>query len=352
MSDYDISVLRILDANYNRASEGLRVVEDYLRMGLDDAHLCGLCKSLRHRLSDAMSAIPERYRWKARDTRSDVGTRISTVSEGRRQGIGAVVSASCHRVQQSLRCLEEYLKLVEPAAAVECESLRYEMYTLARAVESTALNCQRLSATQLYVIVDGRRSIEEFDTLLQQLVVAGVHAVQLRDKRLSDRELIQRARQLTKRTSDADVLAIINDRADIAALSHADGVHVGQDEMTVKDVRALVGPDCLIGVSTHSIDQARQAVLDGADYIGCGPVFQSSTKSFDSLVGTAFLREVAGEIRLPAFAIGGVSHRNVGEVLAAGFSRVAVSGAVCQADHPAGAVRSLLKLLRGAAFGG
>ena len=114
----------------------------------------------------------------------------------------------------------------------------------------------------------------------------------------------------------------------------ADGVHLGQENVTVKDARRIVGPDRLIGVSTHSLEQARQAVLDGADYIGVGPTFPSGTKQFDRLPGLELLREVAAEIRLPAFAIGGISPRNVAEVLAAGFTRIAVSGAVLSSDDP------------------
>jgi thiamine-phosphate pyrophosphorylase len=101
-------------------------------------------------------------------------------------------------------------------------------------------------------------------------------------------------------------------------LCRADGVHVGQEELTIRDVRQIVGPEMLVGVSTHSIEQARQAVLDGASYLGCGPTFPSETKHFDHFPGLDFLRQVAAEISLPAFAIGGITleHRRFG----AGFS--------------------------------
>jgi len=119
----------------------------------------------------------------------------------------------------------------------------------------------------------------------------------------------------------------------------------------VKDARTIVGPDALVGVSTHSVDQARQAVLDGANYIGVGPVFSSATKHFDQFPGLELLRAVAGEIRLPAFAIGGISGANVAEVLAAGFTRIAVSSAVTTASDPAAAARELLAALEGSAAG-
>jgi thiamine-phosphate pyrophosphorylase len=171
--------------------------------------------------------------------------------------------------------------------------------------------------------------------------------LQLRDKNLPDRQLLDRARTLRAITRGTSTLFIMNDRPDLAALSGADGVHVGQDELTVKDARRILGPDGLVGVSTHSVEQARSAVLDGADYIGVGPTFPSGTKKFAEFTGTALLRAVAPEIRLPAFAIGGIDAKNLSEVLATGFTRVAVSGAVTTANDPATAASELLGLLTG-----
>jgi len=137
----------------------------------------------------------------------------------------------------------------------------------------------------------------------------------------------------------------VNDRPDRAALAGADGVHVGQDELSVKDVRAIVGPGRLVGVSTHSIEQARQAVLDGADYIGVGPTFPSGTKQFDTFPGPALLRQVAEEIRLPAFAIGGIDLGNLSEVLESGIRRVAVGRAITAAENPCEVAREMRRIV-------
>ena len=139
----------------------------------------------------------------------------------------------------------------------------------------------------------------------------------------------------------------MNDRPDLAVLARADGVHVGQEELSVKDVRRIVGPEMLVGVSTHSLQQARRAVLDGANYIGVGPTFPSDTKAFEHFPGLELLREVAAEIRLPAFAIGGIDRRNVEEVLATGLTRIAVGGAVTAAAQPAEITRELQRKLQG-----
>jgi thiamine-phosphate pyrophosphorylase len=158
---------------------------------------------------------------------------------------------------------------------------------------------------------------------------------------LADRELLKRAQILRDATAGTKTLFILNDRPDLALLSQADGVHVGQDELSDADVRRVIGPDLLVGVSTHDISQARQAVLDGASYLGCGPTFPSTTKSFADFPGLAFLRDAAEEISLPAFAIGGISLENVAEVLATGFTRIAVSGAILQATSPSLAAATL-----------
>lgn len=334
------AVLRILDASANRAREGLRVVEDYVRFALDDAHLTREFKELRHDLAAVLERFPQAAMLSSRDTRSDVGTSISTAAEQKRAAPEQVVAASAKRVEEALRSLEEYGKLVAPPCSFALEQLRYRMYTLERASASTADNVRRLASVRLYVLVDGRSTAAEFATLVESLVRAGVGAVQLRDKRLADRELVERARLMRRLTHGSNTLCIINDRADVAALVRAHGVHVGQDELTVKDARALVGPDALVGVSTHSIEQARKAVLDGASYVGVGPTFPSATKQFEAFPGLELVRAVSAEISLPAFAIGGVSLENLPAVLAAGARRVAVSSAITAAAEPAQVARA------------
>jgi thiamine-phosphate pyrophosphorylase len=335
------AMLRILDAAANRGREGLRAVEDWVRFGLDDAHLTACLKQIRHDLAVALAPIPLSKRLAARDTEADVGTGIHTASESCRQNVAEVLTANFLRLQESLRTLEEFGKLFDPAVGQAVGQIRYRTYTMQRAVDATRAGLERLATARLYVLLDGRSSIEEFELLAQRLIEAGVDVLQLRDKRLSDRELIDRARRLRRMTQGTAALFIVNDRPDVAALVRADGVHVGQEELSVKDARTIVGPEALIGVSTHSIEQARQAVLDGANYIGAGPTFPSGTKQFEHFPGLDLLRAVAAEIRLPAFAIGGINQENIGRVLAAGFTRVAVSGAALEARDPAEAVEQL-----------
>lgn len=340
-----IPLLRILDAAANRAGEGLRVIEDYVRFTLDDRHLTEKVKQLRHALAAAIQQIPAIERHRARETRADVGTTISTASETSRASLWEVAAASFKRTEQSLRSLEEYGKLAQSATAAQFESLRYQLYTLERAIDITRASTEKLADARLYVLVDGGKSPEALAELVSPLIAAGVDVIQLRDKKLADRQLLERARLIRSLTQNSATWFVVNDRPDLARLSDADGVHVGQEELSVKDARAIVGPERLVGVSTHSIEQARTAVLEGADYIGVGPTFPSTTKSFTTYAGLELVRQVAAEIRLPAFAIGGITLDNVAQVRAAGLQRVAIGAAITAASEPATAARALQQAL-------
>ncbi len=345
------ALLRILDANGNRATEGLRVVEDFARFALNDRHLAALSKQLRHELTAALNEIPLVARLAVRDTLGDVGTGITEATELQREDGWHVATASAARVQQALRCLEEYSKPLCVELATRFEALRYRMYVLQRSLGITVSSANRLHGIRLYVLLAGQQTERKFRDRLKELLGAGVELFQLRDKILDDRQLLARAR-IMRETIDTFCsdenqrpLMIINDRSDIAVLSSADGVHVGQEELSVADVRAIVGPKRLIGVSTHSIEQARQAVLDGADYIGCGPTFPTVTKKFPHYPGLEFLAQVNAEISLPGFAIGGINRQRLSEVLETGVGRIAVSSALDQAENPFDEAEQLLQRL-------
>lgn len=341
----EAAACRILDAAANRCREGLRVVEDFARFALDDAFLTSELKRLRHDLAVCLARLPAEWLIAFRDTPGDVGTSIATASEARRDDAAHVAVVNFKRAQESLRSLEEYGKLLDAGFSAAIEQLRYRGYTLERAVMNTARNTEQLAHAQLYALIDGRKSVEEFERLAAELVAASVHLIQLRDKALSDRELLDRARRLRRLTAGSATLFIMNDRPDLAALAEADGVHVGQDELSVQDCRRIVGHHRLVGVSTHSIEQARRAVIDAADYLGVGPVFEGLTKHFSQLPGLDLVRQVAAEIRLPAFAIGGITFENLEQVRAAGLHRVAVRGALLSGPQPGQTAAALLRQL-------
>jgi len=353
------ATMRILDANANRAAEGMRTMEETARFVLDASALTSELKMLRHDLATAMQRIPRAELLRYRDTPGDVGTTVTTPSENRRDGVAEIVAAASSRTQQSLRCLEEYGKSIDGRFALDVEQIRYRGYDLfsrtereclasknvvrftePKTLESTNRRIPRLHQARLYALIDAQSDEEKFATRIRSLANAGVDVIQLRDRNVDDRTLYERAVIGTSIAHEVGVLWIINDRADIAAAALADGVHVGQEELPVDRVREIVGPDAIIGLSTHCISQVDEAIESAADYIGCGPVFPGSTKRFDAFPGCAFLNEVSSRWNqpgatprvLPAFAIGGITPANVHEVTAAGFGRIAVTEALNQKE--------------------
>jgi thiamine-phosphate pyrophosphorylase len=345
------AVLRILDAAANRAREGLRVLEDYARFALDDAHLTRRLKESRHALRQALDGLPAEALLRSRDTQSDVGTAISTPSEIVRHSGADVAQAAFKRAQEAVRSLEEFSKLLSPTAAARFERLRYELYTLEKSLTLTLFNRRGLADRRLYLLATEAQCPHGLGPAVRAALAGGVSIVQLREKDMPELRLLELARRVRVWTRETGALFIMNDRADLAVAADADGVHVGQDELPVKEARAIVGPRRLIGVSTHTIEQARQAVLDGADYLGVGPVFPSATKSFNSLAGLDFVREVAAEISLPWFAIGGINADSVAAVIEAGAQRIAVSQAILSAEDPAAAAARLWEGLKSAEIG-
>jgi len=190
------------------------------------------------------------------------------------------------------------------------------------------VTCQKLSR--------GRSNLE----VLEALIAGGARAVQLREKDITERELFHLARAFRERTWKADMTLIINDRVDVCRAVEADGVHLGQDDFPVREARRLLGPQTIIGVSTHSLEQALQAVDEGADYINVGPIFATQTKEHAGPpVGLELFRQVRERVRIPVTVMGGINLDNLDQVLSAGADRIAVVSAVVGAEDIARAVK-------------
>ena len=175
---------------------------------------------------------------------------------------------------------------------------------------------RHLPETDIYAITDSRlshgRSIQEVVT---ELLAAGVRIIQYREKKKKAGEMLQECQIIRQLTKEAGACFIVNDHIDIAQLVEADGVHIGQEDLPVHEVRRLVGEDCLIGLSTHSPEQAQAAIAAGADYIGVGPIFPTQTKEdVCAPVGFTYLDYVVANIKLPFVAIGGIKEHNIAQV--------------------------------------
>jgi thiamine-phosphate pyrophosphorylase len=332
----DPSIYRLLDANFNRAREGIRVVEDCARFVLDDPALSGLAKNLRSQLQAIHDVIGPDVLLTSRDTPGDVGTALSTDTELARADLQQIVSAACKRLTEALRTVEEYTKLIAPSAARQAEQLRYQSYTLEQRILGRLATLDRMNTGGLYAIVSSHLCVRSVPQTVKDLLAGGVKIIQLREKDTPDDQFYAMAAEVRQLTTDHDAMFIVNDRADIAAMSGADGVHLGQDDLPLADVRRLLRPGALVGRSTHSMSDVSGAIHEGADYIGFGAIFDTTTKTNPICVGTDLLTEVLSEVpsSLPVVAIGGITLETLPLVRQTGASWVAVSSALCQADDP------------------
>ncbi len=339
------SLFRILDANLNRAREACRVMDDLCRFVLDDAALCESWKSIRHELVEIASVLDAGQLLAARNTEGDVGTGVTASGEYQREGAGAIGRAACGRLTEALRSLEEAAKAVgEGVAAAGFERLRYRVYTLEK---STLVRFAVPPAPQwrLCVLVTEALCRQPWVRVIEESIDGGADCIQLREKALDTRELFGRARIAREVTAERQCALIVNDRPDLAVACGADGVHLGQTDLPLPAVRRVFGDRLLVGISTGTPEEARSAVQQGADYVGLGPMFATTTKSKPVLAGPEYAKRFLADgdlARVPHLAIGGITPENVGTLRAFGVKGVAVSSAVCSADDPAAVCRAIL----------
>lgn len=341
-NDPPMPVHRLIDAALNRAGEGIRTLEDLARFMLDDAKCSGALKHLRHDLrSVATSTWPgDRGIW-ARDTAGDVGTHIDTPSEQVRGTTSDVAAAATRRAAEALRSLEEVAKLDHPAAAAGIESMRYQLYDLGAFVQ------RRLGGTasqwRLCLLLTESTCAGPWQGVLTAAIEGGVDCVQVREKHLSDRDLLDRSRQVIGICSLAGLPVIINDRLDIALAAGAAGVHFGQHDLPISEARKQCGRQLIIGLSTHGPAEAAAAVDVGADYVGTGPIYTTPTKPECTGAGLGRITETLPIIGpMPHLAIGGITPENAADVIAAGAQGLAVGAAICGSDDPAATAAACL----------
>jgi thiamine-phosphate pyrophosphorylase len=210
-------------------------------------------------------------------------------------------------------------------------------------------NSDRLTDLKLYLITDGKL----FNTLCSMYVAieaalrAGVKFIQLREKHLETRNLLDMASWMLELTKEYNAKLLINDRIDIALAVNADGVHIGQESLPVHTVRKIVGNKLLIGVSTHSLGEAVGAEKNGADFITLGPIYHTPSKlNYGNPIGVDILRRVKSKISIPVLPIGGIKLDKVKEVMDAGADGVALISAILTADNIMGTTKEFLRLIK------
>jgi len=205
-----------------------------------------------------------------------------------------------------------------------------------------------LNNMKLYVLISSNIAIKTVQETARLVIEGGADVIQLREKTMSDGDFISFAREICNiieicrgrrpparqgRSGGFAPTLIINDRVNVAKEVNADGVHLGQHDMGISEARDIIGNDKIIGISTHNIEQARQAQKDGADYIAIGPIYHTETKVYEPPVGPGLIQEVAKEINIPFVAIGAITLDNLEEVLKAGATSVAVCSAIISSKN-------------------
>lgn len=350
-------VARILDANLNRAREALRVIEEYARFVQDDPVGCEWVKNLRHDLAGCVRGLTERTDaavplqedalLAARDTPGDVGTFIRTASEQHRADARDVCIAATKRLPEALRAVEEYGKTLDPGFAARIEAIRYRAYDLEQRLFLRGDRSARFARVRLYVLITEALCRGDWLETARQAIAGGADCLQLREKGLEDGELLARARRLRTLCREHEVVFILNDRPDIARLAEADGVHLGQTDMSIADARRILGPDRLIGVSTHNPEQFEAALAARPDYIAVGPMFASATKPQDHVPGPELAACACRQTRIPIVAIGGITAGRAGIIHQAGCRCVCVCSAVISASDVEQAARQILAAASG-----
>ncbi|NBR04643.1 MAG: thiamine phosphate synthase [Planctomycetes bacterium] len=335
------SCLRIMDAAGNRVREGLRVVDDYCRFILNSPDLCSTTKKLRHDFNEALRWIPASLLISQRNVDEDVGTIIHTNQELTRLNDQDVFKANIKRVQESLRSLEEFGKLESADFSVAIGEIRYRSYDLEQKIFRFLNLSEKLNSIKIYGLLGTEHLTPTFMDTLDSLLENGLDMVQLRIKNIPDNKLLEHAFELKTLVAQNGKILIINDRPDIAKIVDADGVHLGQDDLPLKEAKSIIGRNKIIGISTHNTEQIHMAIDNGCDYIGVGPVFNSKTKTFSKLAGLEFVKTSNAICTIPWFAIGGIDHLNISQLTKLGVKRIAVSNSLFNSENPLKTLKAL-----------
>lgn len=340
-------VLRVLDANRNRALEALRVVEEHARFVRGAAVLAGRVQALRRDVTRALEGPGFAGLLLARDVPGDPGAPDAPHAGAQtgRASLSDLLGANLSRAREALRALEEYSKLLDPAAGEALVRARYALYAL----EPELLAVRpALGGHRVYVILGEAPGRPPLLEQAQGCLRGGVRLFQLRLPGTA-RALFDAARALGPVIEAEGGLLLVNDRPDVARAVGAHGVHVGQEDLPPDEARRIVGPGALVGASTHDAVELRAALATGAlDYVGFGTLFASQTKPALRPQGLQALTALAATCPVPIYGIGGVTAETAPQVIAAGAHGVAVSSAVLDAPDIAAAARRLVEVVGGA----
>ena len=331
------AVYRIIDANFNRSREAIRVIEEYCRFALNSGPLAERAKQIRHGLSSAIGKLDAGRLISSRDTLGDVGVGKTVDEQLVRGELRDCFTAGCKRLTEALRVLAETTQTQDRSVAETIEKLRYAAYTLEKDIVLFSDALEKFKRVRLYVIITSNLPADVISSTCK-CATGGADCIQLRAKAIEDDKLFAIAGEFVRLCKDAGVLSIINDRVDVAVAAGADGVHLGQNDLPIEQARKLQLAPLITGKSTHSTRQLRAACEEWPTYTALGPVFATETKPAAEAVGLDYVRqatEILADTGICNVAVGGITLDNVEDVLRAGAKTVAVCAAVMKAGDPA-----------------
>ena len=315
---------RIIDANYNRAREALRTAEDYCRFTLNSTQFYDRAKELRHKLSGVLSRLDYVTLLVNRDTRFDVGVNRSVEGQLSRVKLRDCFIAGCKRLTEALRTIAEYARTIDSSVADDIENIRYEAYSFEKDVVIFSETSNKFRNINLYVIITSDIPVEIIN-LTTKCAKNGADCIQLRTKNINDESLFAIAEEFVKICRSEGVYSVINDRVDIAVATGADGIHLGSDDVPVECARKLQLSPLIIGKTTHSPEELRNAVKSGPTYVSLGPIFSTGTKPDLNPVGMNYIQEslsVLKEAAVGHVAIGGITLDNVDDVIPVSYTHL------------------------------
>jgi thiamine-phosphate pyrophosphorylase len=347
MTEPSRETLRIIDANLNRTGEGLRVLEEFARLSLNDEPLSRQLKEMRHALLAVPLEVQERL-ISARDAAGDIGRDMKAPQQELGQGVSGTIVANARRVQESLRVLEELARTaVLPLDTDAYKRARFSLYDIEKELLDRLLRRDKLARLPgLYVIIDAAfLKGRDAATLASQAIAGGASVIQLRAKELDIRSFLAMAGKVREVCNQRDILFIINDSLEVALAVDADGLHVGKEDLPVGVARRLLPAGKVLGCSVRTVPEAIQARADGADYLGAGSAYATATKTSAEVVGPGRLAEIKEAVDLPIVAIGGINKGNIAGVMQTGVAGAAVISAVMDAYDVEAAARELVAII-------
>lgn len=344
-------IYRIIDVNINRVSEGLRVLEDLTRFYYEEPQITEKIRKIRHCVRKTVKDLNPEF-LNQRNAENDLGFEISqTTNLDNKTNIKELITANFKRVQEGLRVIEETLKIAGYYEMAKIyETCRYDSYTAEKIYFNTfnRIAKRKLLESNLYCIIaekysKGRSNIE----IVRQIIEAGVKIIQYRERNKKKLYKYKECEKIRELTRQAGVTFIVNGDIDIAILVQADGVHIDQKDLPVEKVRELTGNEMIIGLSTHSREQAQDAFEKGADYIWAGPLFKTNCKGdiWDP-AGLEYLKYIVNNVNIPFVAVGGIREHNVAQVFRLGAKCIAMATEIAGADDIKQKVNNIRAIIR------